>query len=865
MEISVRDQRGQVVVFFALLLPVLIALGAVVVGLGNWFVHTKHLQTKVDASALAAGSAWAFPCTAGSDAPIITAAREYAGPHIDAGGTLHPTAGEPTYNQQVGGVPGNDVQVRLNANDWFDDDAGINPADFTTPPSPDGLCATKTLDVKATEVNSFPLASIIPLFPDLKRKARVEIQEPAEVAGPGLLPLAVRVPKPLNAAAVFVNEEPGANFGRILSAVYMRDVCEPQAFSECIAGMPSGLDHWTTDDGSQGNRATITSMPTKLGVVIALSHRPKCPGTACFNIDYTQSTLDTINEFCNQGTTAIAQCYYTTGTPTQTFQSGLQFIRGWSSNADAPPDLLSTWIEPPVSGNFCYQGYFSAPLQNDCNVTLHANYDPGFGGVGTTELRYKLVSGDTAWQQDDAPGLCNAAFSGNCVMPGGVATLTLDRQYVQHAVGIAILRGNLPPAVIAANGLPNNCANAPNLNCAWFYPDFGGTPRSMTIPSGNQGAAAIFANPVQRAFMGEPLSSGPVKYLHLKNIDCSNGNVPPSQLLLTGEAASVQLGQRCFRLEMGLQGALARQQDEYPIQINLGTTSQSSVVDCDPDKSNMKQEIEEGCGTPDGSPSYVAHDFARTDTQPGGSPYCPDESSANQFFDVTPPKPAPYENWEPITCVLTQTSNAVNQVMSGFNQRIFGVQNNPSCPADNALYVKGRNYWHDANNSFSGDPDDPDGAGPLDGPLAPQEDFYTFTRSGRLEPTENPAGPGQPHPNRLRLDDPRFVLLFISPYNSFTGNGNENYPIVAIGGFYITGYGRLSNGGGLTIEDPCSQGSSAPGAGNTPPPDLDPSSAPGAIAWGHFVVAVNMSAPGGGNGNPCQEAAPTDCVPVLVE
>jgi hypothetical protein len=836
----VREQRGQVVVFFALLLPVLLAMSAVVVGLGNWFVHTKHLQTKVDASALAAGSAWSFPCTAGSDAPILTAARDYVGPHTDAIGTVRTSS----YNRQVGGVPGTNVQVRLNADNWYDDDEGVNPADFTTPAG--SVCPAKELDVKATETNSFPLASILPLFPDLKRKARVQIQEAAEIAGPGLLPLAVRVPKPLNAAAVYVNETPGPNFGQILSAVYFNDVCEPPANANCIAGMPAGLglDHWSTDDGSGGNVANIASMPSQVGVVVALSHRPKCPGTACFAIN--QATID---QLCNQGTAAIAQCYYTTGTSSQTFHSGLQFIRSWSSNADAPPDLLSTWIEPPITGSFCYQGYFSAPVANDCNVTLRANIDAGFGGAGNTEIRYKLVSGDTSWQEDDAPGSCNNNFGANCVMASGAANLTLARQYARHAVAIAIYRYNLPPAVITANGLPAQCGQpTPQQACSWYYT---GAGRSMTDPSGNSGANTIFNNPVQRAFMGDLLSSGPVKYLHLKNVDCADGNSVLFGAIDTGEAASVQSGQRCFRLEMGLQGALAREQDEYPIVLNIGTTSQSAVVDCDPDKSNLKTEIEEGCGTPDGFPSYTAHDFAQTDGS--GNPYCPDISGQNQFFNL--PKSPPYDNWAPFTCVLTQTSAAANQVVQGFNQRIFGVQNNPSCPADNALFAKGRNYWHDANNSFVGDPDGT-------GPLLNQEDFYTFTRTSRTEPG------GGSHPNRIRLDDPRFVLLFISPYNSFTGSGNDNYAITAIGGFYITGYGRLNGNGGFqggAPEDPCTTGNGAAvGAGNTPPPDTDYSNN-GAIAWGHFVIAVNMSAPGGGNGNPCQDTATTSCVPVLIE
>ena len=68
-----------------------------------------------------------------------------------------------------------------------------------------------------------------------------------------------------------------------------------------------------------------------------------------------------------------------------------------------------------------------------------------------------------------------------------------------------------------------------------------------------------------------------------------------------------------------------------------------------------------------------------------------------------------------------------------------------------------------------------------------QADHWTFARSSRN------------HGNHLRNDDPRFVLLFISPYNAFTGNGNETYPITAIGGFYITGYGRTSGNGPVSF------------------------------------------------------------------
>ena len=53
-------ERGQVAVLFALMLPMLLALGGVVIGVGNWYVHGKNLQTKADAGAFAGGGSGSF-------------------------------------------------------------------------------------------------------------------------------------------------------------------------------------------------------------------------------------------------------------------------------------------------------------------------------------------------------------------------------------------------------------------------------------------------------------------------------------------------------------------------------------------------------------------------------------------------------------------------------------------------------------------------------------------------------------------------------------------------------------------------------------------------------------------------------------
>jgi len=809
-------------VMFALMLPMFLALGGVVIGIGNWYVHGKNLQTKADAGAFAGGSSWSFPCVGtATDQTIADQARQYAGPT---------TATPSGTNPQVGGVPKENVHTVLNGSDWYDDDSNPAQADFNSPTG--SVCDARILNVKVTEDNSFPLASLIPLFPDIKREATVRIEE--ENGSSGLLPIAVRVPKPVSAAAVYVDETPGPNFGNIVSARYFTDICEPPGYANCNGTIPSALDQWTTDDGSaNGNPADISTMPAQTGVVIALSFRPKCPGPApCFDIT---SPTD-ITTLCNQGSGAgTAQCYYTSASGgNQVFQSGLQFIRSYSPPTnDNAPELGSVWLDT-ITGTNCTHGYFSAPVANSCFARLNANVDiggqPGFPSLPSSdiEIRYKMVSGGTSPQQDDPPGACGNNYQVGCDMGSGSAAVEFVPRYARHAFAIRVRLQNVPNPTNW--GLPAACSGSYSANCAWW---FTGAGRSTNVPTNQQ----IFDNPVQRAFMGNIDRSGSVKFLHLYNVDCASG-ATIAGAVITGDAASVQSGRRCFKMEMGLQGALAREQDESPIQLNIGATSQSAVVDCDPNLPNLKAEIVTGCQ----SPTYKKNDFA-------AAPYCPSVSGANQFFSTTSWNGTP---WPPFQCVLTQTSATPNQVIQGFNERFFGDPNSPSCPADNAAYVRGRNYWHDYNNDFTSDPDG-------SGPELSQADYFTFARSSRN------------HPNKLRTDDPRMVLLFITPYNSFTGNGNETYPISLIGGFYITGYGTINGSGAFTNEDPCANGAvgggtspTSPYAGNTPPPDLDTSTA-GAVAWGHFVVPVDLGGSSGGTGTLCQPGTPTACIAVLIK
>ena len=52
----VRDnERGQVIVLAAVMIPVMLLLTALVVDVGNWYTHKRQLQNRADAGALAGG------------------------------------------------------------------------------------------------------------------------------------------------------------------------------------------------------------------------------------------------------------------------------------------------------------------------------------------------------------------------------------------------------------------------------------------------------------------------------------------------------------------------------------------------------------------------------------------------------------------------------------------------------------------------------------------------------------------------------------------------------------------------------------------------------------------------------------------
>lgn len=818
------SERGQVVILFALLLPILIGTGSIVIGIGSWYTHGKHLQTKADAGAFAGGGSWEFPCGSQIDTRIETQARTFLGPHTRADGVVHTGT---TFNPQVGGVGQTQIHAVLNGGDWYDDDTP--PATAVDKIDPAGsICSALVLDVKLTEDNSFPLFSLIPFFPDIKRKARVEIREIESVSG--VLPIAVRAPEPVSAAAVFYNE---AN-GDILGVKY---------FVKDPAVAPAGLQGWTTFNTEDPDTWADFPPAATTGVVTAISFRGACdtnlpdPNTKittqaapCF-----EDEKGTVAELCSQGgSTPIVECNYSTA---GTVQSGLHFIRGYTefdNVGGGPPELEDAWLE---NVGCPANGYFNATGTTTCAVRLKVRVDigsveidnppppiPDEGVIETrtasnVEVRYCMV---TPTSSNDA---CNSQFTPSrelqCTQSGTeVECETVGGTHPQIAPNS---RGNsfaiqvrLRRTTVA--GFPAACSPDQTSDfgaCRFFYT--ASNRYDLDMPdNGNNFAPLVRQAPVQRSFRGNSVIASSIRWLRVTSNDCVGGTT-----YIDNEAASRPTGSAsCFVMDMGLKGALAVDANEPPIIFDDGTgASQTGSVDCDPDIPQGQAliiSVANGCG-----PDYAKHQFDR-------NPLCPQQ---NQIFAQPNPGP-PWDDWPPLTCIKTRPTSNASQFRSGFNRRLFGNDNQNTCPGTSSAYVRGRNYW---------DKDTPNGYVPPPG----------GTPLGFQEGTHN---------THFQAGDPRIVTIFLTTSQAFIGSGQDTFPITGFVQVYVTGYGSINGSGNLTRDDPC--------PGDTPPASDYACSGSdcGFVVWGHFInytVPNPSGAPSGQMCNPGNSLTP--CIATLVE
>jgi len=403
----------------------ILALSAIVVDVGNWYVHKKRLQTLVDAGAFAGatkfvGCSFQFGDPVAANAAIKSVALAYSGDTIRDPATINLQVQEP-----------NDVRIVLNsAQYWTDgyptdgvglDDTLDQDGDPLTAGDP---CSSKTLDVKATDDDAPLLFGFIPLVIDPKSKARVEIRQIKEQSG--MLPWAVPEIDPAAVAAIFVNESTGAVLDwQLLMRDENYDPNNDFDNDPTTNRFPSTLAAWITPEARDCPEPSWGCVPIPFentGIVILVSKADDDPSLFTGGA----GTLTTI---CSQDPDLVA-CYAGDGN-----QDGLSFVHGWSDAPGAPnaPQIRDVSVTNATCADDLSAPYFL--LTGDCDVGATAVIDFGVEGDPTLPP----PSGINAVVKLEGPGCgnsgCPMTYSGAATSPTESIWITAAGGYLAPASG----------------------------------------------------------------------------------------------------------------------------------------------------------------------------------------------------------------------------------------------------------------------------------------------------------------------------------------------------------------------------------------------------------------------------------------------
>ena len=119
------DERGAIIVVFAVFAPVAIILAVLAIDSGNWFVHSRHLQLEADAGTLAAATAFqaCFTSPEAANSSIRAAAEQYSG-----------FSGSPLYNQQNSGPGAPAVHELINSKTFYNRPSPVDGTAVEKPP-----------------------------------------------------------------------------------------------------------------------------------------------------------------------------------------------------------------------------------------------------------------------------------------------------------------------------------------------------------------------------------------------------------------------------------------------------------------------------------------------------------------------------------------------------------------------------------------------------------------------------------------------------------------------------------------------------------------------------------------------------------
>ncbi|MET1019851.1 MAG: pilus assembly protein TadG-related protein [Microterricola sp.] len=295
--------------------------------------------------------------------------------------------------------------------------------------------------------------------------------------------------------------------------------------------------------------------------------------------------------------TLYTECYDTDST------NGVVHIRGWSTGTT--PSAQNVWLLP---GSCAPDAYFATA---DCSAGIQAEVDLGalypLTGIGVTADVWASVDG--AGHHSLTPGSTS-----------GLVTWTANT--------------GLPIAVSGPHTV--------ELNWSWEQQSGTWTGKTCTDKKNNPCKDEGTFGPVQRAFIAGG-RSGPLRSVQVFESGLTSSG---SNSFQTGAAHTLGVS-------LAVTGSLKVQSLATDPVIELRVTgSQNQSIDCDPAISNLRDEINQGCG-----PAYKINKTLA----------CP---AYNQLWSLPEP-------WE---CVKTQTGGAVGQVEHGMKDRILGGSNSCTAP-----------------------------------------------------------------------------------------------------------------------------------------------------------------------------------------
>jgi hypothetical protein len=400
-----REEDGGVLVLVAVVLPVLVLFAGLVIDVGNWFEHKRHLQLQVDAGALAAAQEFRYPC---ADAPIQAVANDY---------TL-------TKNPQVGSTwHSPSVHVLINSPTYYSQ-SKTDPDKNTGSP-----CADLAVDVKGTETDVPPLLKITGIVPFINAHARVEIRQANVLAN--VIPVAVPDPNPQAIKITFVNESTSA----VLATTTLTKV-----------GVINGYTQWS--NAGSPLPVTFGSADKNVGMNVAVSGSKTdttCgdPLVDCFNgVEYVRgwSQVPTVTSATDAPqarsvTLTTGSCgdpYFdvVTAACTVDVHANVAFnsSAGGPSKEKVLADIGNATLTLTSAGGGVWQttgGAVSVPADAG-QVPIHLHWEQTAGTVGTQDCSKKKCTGDF----EGAGSTQQRVFSGSDTRSGPIRLIQISENGV---------------------------------------------------------------------------------------------------------------------------------------------------------------------------------------------------------------------------------------------------------------------------------------------------------------------------------------------------------------------------------------------------------------------------------------------------